>query len=174
MVFFCALMHACSQHQQQPPCIQQQPPCIHPQQAALHSTCQMYSQAETPTQTTPPPPPPQPPSPPSGLAAVPPVAKILGFAGAIPFLALTPQLVHSIPLLPDAWVANAGLLQIGYGVSIASFLGGIHWALAMAEYGGTCVFGCCDLLHTLCETRPIACDHPMTTQSSTSSTQVLH
>ncbi len=25
---------------------------------------------------------------------------------------------------------------MGYGASILSFLGGIHWALAMAEYGG--------------------------------------
>ena len=29
----------------------------------------------------------------------------------------------------------AAWVQIGYGASIASFLGGIHWALAMANYG---------------------------------------
>lgn len=98
-------------------------------QAALHSTCQALHSQSAPS-------PPSPTPAPSGFAAVPHVAKILGFAGAIPFLALTPQLVHSIPLLPDAWVANAGLLQVAYGASIASFLGGIHWAMAMADYGG--------------------------------------
>ncbi len=44
-----------------------------------------------------------------------------------------------LPLLPAEIVANAALLQIGYGATIASFLGGIHWAMAMAEYGGVCV-----------------------------------
>ncbi len=33
-------------------------------------------------------------------------------------------------------MANAALLQLGYGASIASFLGGIHWAMAMSGYGG--------------------------------------
>lgn len=31
---------------------------------------------------------------------------------------------------------DSGSPQVGYGVSIVSFLGGIHWAMAMAEYGG--------------------------------------
>ena len=57
-------------------------------------------------------------------------------AGAIPFLALAPPIAQSLPFLPADLVANAALLQIGYGASIASFLGGIHWAMAMAEYGG--------------------------------------
>ncbi|BDA47546.1 probable transmembrane protein 69 at C-terminar half [Coccomyxa sp. Obi] len=74
--------------------------------------------------------------PPSGLAAVPPVARVLGFAGAIPFLALSPPIAEMLPLLPAGLLANAALLQIGYGATIASFLGGIHWAMAMAEYGG--------------------------------------
>ena len=57
-------------------------------------------------------------------------------AGAIPFLALAPPIAQSLPFLPADLVANAALLQLGYGASIASFLGGIHWAMAMAEYGG--------------------------------------
>jgi hypothetical protein len=57
-------------------------------------------------------------------------------AGAIPFIALSPPVASAIPFMPAALVANASLLQIGYGASIASFLGGIHWAMAMAEYGG--------------------------------------
>lgn len=56
--------------------------------------------------------------------------------GAIPFIALSPPIAQALPLLPADLVASAGLLQIGYGASIASFLGGIHWAMAMAHYGG--------------------------------------
>ncbi len=59
-------------------------------------------------------------------------------AGAIPFLALSPPIAQALPMLPAELVANAALLQIGYGATIASFLGGIHWAMAMAEYGGAC------------------------------------
>jgi hypothetical protein len=62
---------------------------------------------------------------------------VFGFlAGAIPFLALSPPIAQALPMLPAELVANAALLQIGYGATIASFLGGIHWAMAMAEYGG--------------------------------------
>lgn len=42
-------------------------------------------------------------------------------------------------------MASAALLQLGYGASIASFLGGIHWALAMAEYGGIAAALLCSL-----------------------------
>lgn len=38
--------------------------------------------------------------------------------------------------MPANLLQNAALLQVAYGASIASFLGGIHWAMAMAEYGG--------------------------------------
>ncbi|DBA78234.1 TPA: hypothetical protein ACH3X2_008188 [Trebouxia sp. C0005] len=67
---------------------------------------------------------------------VPAPAKILGLAGVIPFIALSPPIAASLPLLPAELVQNAALLQVAYGASIASFLGGIHWAMAMAEYGG--------------------------------------
>lgn len=56
-------------------------------------------------------------------------------AGVIPFLALSPPIAASLPLPVDL-LQNAALLQVAYGASIASFLGGIHWAMAMAEYGG--------------------------------------
>ena len=58
-------------------------------------------------------------------------------AGVIPFIALSPPIAASLPLFPAELVQNAALLQVAYGASIASFLGGIHWAMAMAEYGGT-------------------------------------
>ncbi|DBA76354.1 hypothetical protein WJX77_005451 [Trebouxia sp. C0004] len=67
---------------------------------------------------------------------VPAPAKLLGLAGVIPFIALSPPIAASLPLLPAELVQNAALLQVAYGASIASFLGGIHWAMAMAEYGG--------------------------------------
>jgi hypothetical protein len=57
-------------------------------------------------------------------------------AGVIPFIALSPPIAASLPLLPAELVQNVVLLQVAYGASIASFLGGIHWAMAMAEYGG--------------------------------------
>ena len=63
-------------------------------------------------------------------------------AGVIPFIALAPPVAASLPLIPAELVQNAALLQVAYGASIASFLGGVHWALAMVEYGGGC-FCCC-------------------------------
>lgn len=33
-------------------------------------------------------------------------------------------------------LANPGLLQVGYGATILSFLGGVHWGLAMTNVGG--------------------------------------
>ena len=60
---------------------------------------------------------------------------MLPATGAIPFIVLSPPVAALLPLPPDL-VASAALLQLGYGASIASFLGGIHWAMAMARYGG--------------------------------------
>ena len=62
--------------------------------------------------------------------AFPRVALALGAAGAAPFLALAPQVEPHVPLLPDFVREHAAALQVGYGVAIASFLGGIHWGLA--------------------------------------------
>lgn len=62
--------------------------------------------------------------------------------GVIPFIALSPPIAASLPFLPAELVQNAALLQVAYGASIASFLGGIHWAMAMAEYGGNAGQSC--------------------------------
>ena len=59
-----------------------------------------------------------------------------GDPGVIPFIAFSPAVAAALPLPADL-VQNAALLQLGYGASIASFLGGVHWGMAMSEYGGT-------------------------------------
>eukprot|EP00198_Chlamydomonas_reinhardtii_P003589 XP_001692925.1 predicted protein [Chlamydomonas reinhardtii] len=55
--------------------------------------------------------------------------KLLGFAGAIPFLTLTPQLLTAagMPELID----YCARMQHVYGGSIVTFLGAVHWGLAM-------------------------------------------
>jgi hypothetical protein len=72
---------------------------------------------------------------PQGLAAVPNLIKALGFGGIIPFWAFSPAIAPHLPLdlLGDTVVQNSGLLQIGYGATILSFLGGCHWGLAMTS-----------------------------------------
>lgn len=59
------------------------------------------------------------------------VPHALGALGAIPFVALTPQCARALGLdavsAPDA----RARAQIAYGGSILSFLGGIHWGLAL-------------------------------------------
>lgn len=42
--------------------------------------------------------------------------------------------------MPADLVANAGLLQVAYGATIASFLGGVHWGTAMGGFGGGMVY----------------------------------
>lgn len=60
---------------------------------------------------------------------VPELVKQLGYGGLIPFVVLSLA----------AWLTNAdiqaqvGLALLAYGASIASFLGAIHWGLAMRE-----------------------------------------
>jgi Protein of unknown function (DUF3429) len=73
---------------------------------------------------------------PQGLAAVPNLIKALGFGGIIPFWAFSPAVAPHLPfldLLGDTVIQNAGLLQVGYGATIISFLGGVHWGLAMTS-----------------------------------------
>lgn len=75
-------------------------------------------------------------SPPSqGLRSVPTLVKALGFGGALPFWAFSPAVAPSLPLdlLDASLITNAGLLQVGYGATIISFLGGVHWGLAMTS-----------------------------------------
>ncbi|CEG01817.1 Protein of unknown function DUF3429 [Ostreococcus tauri] len=56
----------------------------------------------------------------------------LGVLGAVPFVALTPDVSRRLPGLRAVFepktVARA---QIAYGASVLSFLGGIHWGYAM-------------------------------------------
>ena len=56
---------------------------------------------------------------------IPPVARVLGFAGLLPFAATA--MAGFFP----AWPAPATPALIGYGAVILSFLGGIRWGMAM-------------------------------------------
>lgn len=71
-----------------------------------------------------------------GLKSVPMLVKVLGFGGALPFWACSPTVAASLPFLnalDPAIISHAGVLQIGYGATIISFLGGVHWGLAMTS-----------------------------------------
>lgn len=85
------------------------------------------------------------------LAAVPREAYYMGLAGTLPYLATSLSTVYLSWELNHAtagygWMIdekNATYLfhlieplQIGYGASILSFLGAIHWGLEWAGYGG--------------------------------------
>lgn len=78
---------------------------------------------------------------PSGFArwlaafkAVPTVPRVLGLAGAVPFLALAPPVAkHLSDLLPATMVDNCAMIQVCYGVTIVTFLGAVHWGVAMAS-----------------------------------------
>jgi hypothetical protein len=91
-----------------------------------------------------PPPPPLPPRPPTTLSpfdrwraalrAAPSPALALGALGVLPFIALaTPVAKQIAPLLPLVVAERAETFQIGYGVAIASFLGGVHWGAVCAS-----------------------------------------
>jgi len=51
----------------------------------------------------------------------------LGYAGLLPFLGLA----VAVWLVPAAYRVQAAFALLAYGVTIASFLGAIHWGLAM-------------------------------------------
>lgn len=53
----------------------------------------------------------------------------LGYAGLLPFVALA----LAAWLAPPAYRAQAAHALLAYGATIASFLGAIHWGLAMRE-----------------------------------------
>ncbi|KAG1674417.1 hypothetical protein FOA52_012944 [Chlamydomonas sp. UWO 241] len=63
--------------------------------------------------------------------AIPGVPKLLGFAGIIPFLVLTPGVASSLgfPELVDDVAAG----QVAYGALIVAFLGAVHWGIAMTS-----------------------------------------
>jgi len=75
-------------------------------------------------------------SPFASFAHPPPWALRLGYAGLIPFV-VGAALVHlvELPLMPFTMLALSG-----YAAVIASFLGGIHWGLAMRDSGGAYLF----------------------------------
>lgn len=69
----------------------------------------------------------------ANLSDVPPPVRILGFAGAIPFVAGS---VGFWALQPDslAWLVLEA--QVFYGCVILSFLGAVHWGAVLTEAEG--------------------------------------
>jgi hypothetical protein len=59
-------------------------------------------------------------------------ALVLGFAGLIPFWLGA----ACVWLLPLPWNVHALQIQVLYAATILSFLGAVHWGLAVANYGG--------------------------------------
>ena len=64
-------------------------------------------------------------------STVPRGAAVLGWCGVIPFAALTAAALGSTPLDP----AHAERLLVLYGAVILSFMGGVHWGLAISGRG---------------------------------------
>ena len=62
------------------------------------------------------------------LAEVPRPALYLGFAGLIPFMASS----LGVWIAPFHWNLAALDIQLAYGAVILSFMGAVHWGLAMA------------------------------------------
>ncbi|WP_353937444.1 DUF3429 domain-containing protein [Mesorhizobium liriopis] len=58
---------------------------------------------------------------------LPPAARTLGLAGLIPFLMLS----AATWLTQEPWSGGAAFALMGYGAVIASFLGAVHWGLAL-------------------------------------------
>ncbi|XP_024530013.1 transmembrane protein 69-like [Selaginella moellendorffii] len=116
-------------------------------------SCFSFSTASNPINSPPAPsqeqggreePPRRPPSPASWIRAkltdlgrdlklVPPLARSLGLAGAIPFVALSPPIAYVLPLPELLSSIHAADAQAAYGALILSFLGGPHWGVAMAS-----------------------------------------
>ena len=62
------------------------------------------------------------------MSEVPSAALSLGLWGAVPFLVLS---VLSI-FVDDLWGVNVESALIAYGAVILSFLGGVHWGMAIS------------------------------------------
>eukprot|EP00963_Diacronema_lutheri_P003577 scaffold285_cov330-Pavlova_lutheri.AAC.95 len=58
-------------------------------------------------------------------------ARLLGAAGAVPFVVLSHPVVERMPMSEEA-KRSAGKLQVAYGASILSFLGAVHWGCVVA------------------------------------------
>jgi hypothetical protein len=53
---------------------------------------------------------------------------------AIPFIALAPPVAKNLTsVLPADIVDNSAMIQVCYGVTIVSFLGAVHWGVAMSS-----------------------------------------
>lgn len=63
----------------------------------------------------------------SGTLPLPQWAARLGYAGLLPFIALA----VAVWFAPAKYRAQAAFALLAYGATIASFLGAIHWGLAM-------------------------------------------
>ncbi|CAG9462044.1 unnamed protein product [Pedinophyceae sp. YPF-701] len=70
---------------------------------------------------------------------VPYMAKFLGLAGLIPFAALGDGILQRIPFVPQLAIDRRHELQMGYAMSIASFVGAMHWGFAFSNFGGAAV-----------------------------------
>jgi len=69
----------------------------------------------------------------SSQTRVPPAAKWLGALGAVPFVFLA----VTGPLLEGPLQVRTSFALAVYGAVILSFLGGVHWGLAIAGFGPT-------------------------------------
>jgi hypothetical protein len=81
-------------------------------------------------------------------------ALVLGLAGLLPFLALSLQVAAGWPLSPRMTGPALYALKI-YAAVILSFLGGVHWGLAMSRPPGaasqaTWLSYCVSVLPALC------------------------
>jgi hypothetical protein len=63
--------------------------------------------------------------------SLPVLARWLGYAGLIPFVAIAGGLWFG----PVEWRATLHPAMLGYGAVILSFMGAVHWGLAMAGEG---------------------------------------
>jgi hypothetical protein len=63
------------------------------------------------------------------IARLPPAAEIAGYAGVAPFV-LCLLGVGLLPELPQRELAQR--IAVGYGAAVLTFVGGVHWGLALA------------------------------------------
>ena len=57
-------------------------------------------------------------------------------AGVLPYWLLAPPIAQTLAVLPPDFLMVAAQSQMTYAACIISFLGGLHWALAMVHQGG--------------------------------------
>ncbi len=72
----------------------------------------------------------------TGFGSIPAQAKSLGLLGVLPFWMLSPPVVSHLPIIQAALgisASDCATLQLSYGATILSFLGGVHWGLAMTS-----------------------------------------